>query len=127
MNARDRRLENEITLLKKKLEEKDNKDRKKRNKILNQGNLIMTGKIIDEVEKLKNKINELFKQYEEKVKYSVDNYENSGYKNKIMDDSVKIFFYEIQNEINSLEKKISNWKFNIQRNLGGMDYALKNN
>ena len=26
-----------------------------------------------------------------------------------------------------LKKKIENWKFNIQRNIGGMDYAVKNN
>ena len=125
MNARDRRLENEIEILKRKLEEKDNKGRKKRNKILNEGNLIMTGKIIDEIEKLKNKISELFKQYEEKVKYSLDNYENSSFKNKIIDDSVKMFFSGIQNEINSLENRISNWKFNIQRNIDGIDYAYK--
>lgn len=109
------------------MEEKDNKDKKKRNKIYNQGNLLMTQKIINEVENLKNKINSLYKQYEEKVKFSIDNYENSEFKNKIMDTSVRSFFFSVFGEINSIEKKIENWKFNIQRNIGGFDYAMKNN
>ncbi len=127
LNARDKRLENEIANLKKKLEQKDNKDRQKRNKIYNQGNLLMTQKIIDEVENLKNKINSLYKQYEEKVKFSIDNYDNSEFKNKIMNESVKNFFASIILEISNIEKKIENWKFNIQRNIGGIDYAMKNN
>ena len=127
MNSNNKRLENEIEILKKKLEEKDNKDKKKRNKIYNQGNLLMTQKIINEVENLKNKINSLYKQYEEKVKFSIDNYENSEFKNKIMDTSVRSFFFSVFGEINSIEKKIENWKFNIQRNIGGFDYAMKNN
>ena len=127
MNSNNKRLENEIEMLKKKLEEKDNKDKKKRNKIYNQGNLLMTQKIIDEVENLKNKINSLYKQYEEKVKFSIDNYDNSEFKNKIMNESVKNFFASIISEISNIEKKIENWKFNIQRNIGGIDYAMKNN
>ena len=127
LNARDKRLENEIANLKKKLEQKDNKDRQKRNKIYNQGNLLMTQKIITEVDKLKNKVNSLYKEYEEKVKFSVNNYENSSFKNKIMDDSVKIFFTSVMKEVEDVEKKIENWKFNIQRNIGGTDYSSKNN
>jgi hypothetical protein len=127
LNARDKRLENEIANLKKKLEQKDNKDRQKRNKIYNQGNLLMTQKIITEIDKLKNKVNSLYKEYEEKVKFSVNNYENSAFKNKIMDDSVKIFFTSVMKEVEDVEKKIENWKFNIQRNIGGMDYSSKNN
>ena len=118
LNARDKRLENEIANLKKKLEQKDNKDRQKRNKIYNQGNLLMTQKIITEIDKLKNKVNSLYKEYEEKVKFSVNNYENSSFKNKIMDDSVKIFFTSVMKEVEDVEKKIENWKFNIQRNIG---------
>jgi hypothetical protein len=127
LNARDKRLESEIANLKKKLEQKDNKDRQKRNKIYNQGNLLMTQKIITEIDKLKNKVNSLYKEYEEKVKFSVNNYENSAFKNKIMDDSVKIFFTSVMKEVEDVEKKIENWKFNIQRNIGGMDYSSKNN
>ena len=127
LNAGNKRLENEIEILKKKLEEKDTKDKKKRNKIYNQGNLLMTKKIFDEFEKAKNRINKSYKNYEEKIKFSLNNYENSEYKNKIMDDSVKTFFYEVLKEIDSIGKKIENWKFNIQRNIGGMDYAMKNN
>ena len=127
LNAGNKRLENEIEILKKKLEEKDTKDKKKRNKIYNQGNLLMTQKIITEIDKLKNKVNSLYKEYEEKVKFSVNNYENSSFKNKIMDDSVKIFFTSVMKEVEDVEKKIENWKFNIQRNIGGMDYSSKNN
>ena len=127
MNARDKRLENEIALLKKKLHEKDNRDKKNRNKIYNQGNLLMTQKIFDEFGNLKNKINKLYKEYEEKVKFSVINQHNSEFLNKIMDDSVRNFFYDVLKEIDSIETKIENWKFNIQRNIGGMDYAMKNN
>ena len=125
MNAGNKRLENEIEILKKKLEEKDNKDRKQRNKLYNQGNLLMTQKIIGEFEKAKNRINKSYKNYEEKIKFSKDNYENSQFKNKIMDESVKKFFYEVLKEIDSIENKIGNWKFNIQRNIGGVDYAMK--
>ena len=124
INSNNKRLESEIEMLKKKLEEKD---KKKRNKIYNQGNLFMTQKIIDEVENLKNKINALYKQYEEKVKFSIDNYENSEFKNKIMDESVKSFFSSIILEISNIERKIENWKFNIQVNISGIDYAMKNN
>ena len=127
MNAGNKRLENEIEILKKKLEEKDNKDKKQRNKLYNQGNLLMTQKIIGEFEKAKNRINKSYKNYEEKIKFSKDNYENSQFKNKIMDESVKNFFYEVLKEIDSIENKIGNWKFNIQRNIGGIDYAMKNN
>jgi hypothetical protein len=127
LNARDKRLENEIANLKKKLEQKDNKDRQKRNKIYNQGNLLMTQKIITEIDKLKNKVNSLYKEYEEKVKFSVINQHNSEFLNKIMDDSVRNFFYDVLKEIDSIETKIENWKFNIQRNIGGIDYAMKNN
>ena len=127
MNSNNKRLENEIEILKKKLEEKDNKDKKRRNKIYNQGNLLMTQKIINEVENLKNKINSLYKEYEEKVKFSIDNYENSEFKNKIMDNSVNNFFTSVIREITNIEKKIETWKFNIQANIGGMDYAMQNN
>ena len=127
LNERDKRLENEIMNLKKKLEEKDNKDRKNKNKIYNQGNLLMTKKIIDEFENLKCRINKLYKEYEEKVKFSVSNYDNSDFKNKIMDESVKTFFSSVIKEIGDIEKKIGFWKFNIQRNIGGIDYAMKNN
>ena len=127
MNARDKRLENEIALLKKKLHEKDNRDKKNRNKIYNQGNLLMTQKIFDEFGNLKNKVNKLYKEYEEKVKFSVINQHNSEFLNKIMDDSVRNFFYDVLKEIDSIEIKIENWKFNIQRNIGRMDYAMKNN
>ena len=127
LNERDKRLENEIMNLKKKLEEKENKDKKNKNKIYNQGNLLMIKKIFDEFENLKSKINSLYKEYEEKVKFSVSNYENSEYKNKIVDTSVKTFFSSVIKEIGDIEKKIENWKFNIQRNIGGIDYINKNN
>ena len=87
----------------------------------------MTGKAIDEVHKFKIKVEDLFKDYENRVKNSLNNFENSQSKNKIMNDSVRIFFSSVQNAINDLEKKISNWKFNIQRNIGGIEYAIKNN
>ena len=44
-----------------------------------------------------------------------------------MNESVKNFFASIILEISNIEKKIENWKFNIQRNIGGIDYAMKNN
>ena len=101
--------------------------KKNRNKIYNQGNLLMTQKIFDEFGNLKNKVNKLYKEYEEKVKFSVINQHNSEFLNKIMDDSVRNFFYDVLKEIDSIEIKIENWKFNIQRNIGRMDYAMKNN
>ena len=87
----------------------------------------MTGRSIDEIQKFKQKVNSLFNEYEDKVKYSIDNnYNNDKSMNKIMDDSIKIFFSSLQKAINDMEKKIANWKFNIQRNIGGIEYAIKN-
>jgi hypothetical protein len=125
---RDRYYENEIERLKKKLNEKNDKKRTARNKTYNQGNLLMTGRILDEIQNLKKKVENSFKDYENRVKYSIDNnyYGNANEKNKIMNDSIKIFFSSIQKAIDDLETKISNWKFNIQRNIGGIDYAIKN-
>ena len=124
---RDRYLENEIERLKQKLNEKNDKNKTRRNKIYNQGNLLMTGRILEEFEKFKKKVDELYKEYEERVKYSIDNnFDNVHSKNKIMDDSIKIFFSSLQKAINDMETKISNWKFNIQRNIGGLEYAIKN-
>ena len=123
---RDRHLENEIERLKEKLNEKNDKNKKRRNKIYNQGNLLMAGRIIDEIEKFKKKVDGLYKEYEDRVKYSIDNYSNEFSKNKIMDDSIKTFFSSLQKAISDMETKISNWKFNIQRNIGGIDYAIKN-
>ena len=124
---RDKYLENEIERLKMKLDEKNNKNKSARNKIYNQGNLLMTRRIIDEIQKFKKKVDELFKEYDDRVKYSIDNnFDNTGSKNKIMNDSIKIFFSSIQKAINDMETKITNWEFNIQRNIGGMDYAIKN-
>ena len=124
---RDRYFENEIERLKKKLDEKNDKKRTARNKIYNQGNLLMTGRIIDEIQKFKKKVDGLFKEYEDRVKYSIDNnFDNVKSKNKIMDDSIQIFFSSLQKAINDMETKIENWKFNIQRNIGGIEYAIKN-
>ena len=86
----------------------------------------MAGRIIDEIEKFKKKVDGLYKEYEDRVKYSIDNYSNEFSKNKIMDDSIKTFFSSLQKAISDMETKISNWKFNIQRNIGGINYAIKN-
>ena len=127
VSFRDRYYENEIERLKKKLNEKNDKKRTARNKTYNQGNLLMTGRIYDEIQNLKKKVENSFKEYENRVKYSIDNnFGNANEKNKIMNDSIKIFFSSIQKAIDDMETKISNWKFNIQRNIGGIDYALKN-
>ena len=121
---REKALENEVEKLKKQLDEKNDKKRTARNKIYNQGNLLMTRRSIEEIQKLKKKVEELYKEYEERVKYSINDIHS---KNKLVDDSVKIFFSSVQKAINDIETKISNWKFNIQRNIGGLDYAIRNN
>lgn len=124
VSLREKALENEVEKLKKQLDEKNDKKRTARNKIYNQGNLLMTRRSIEEIQKLKKKVEELYKEYEERVKYSINDIHS---KNKIVDDSVKIFFSSVQKAINDIETKISNWKFNIQRNIGGLDYAIRNN
>ena len=87
----------------------------------------MTGKIYDEIQNLKKKVDNSFKEYENRVKFSINNnLGNIHEKNKIINDSIKIFFSSIQKAIDDLETKILNWKFNIQRNIGGIDYAIKN-
>ena len=124
VSLKEKALENEVEKLKKKLDEKNDKKRSARSKIYNQGNLLMTRRSIEEIQKLKKKVEELYKEYEERIKYSINDVYS---KNQIIDDSVKIFFSSVQKAIDDLEKKISNWKFNIQRNIGGLDYAIKNN
>ena len=124
VSLKEKALENEVEKLKKKLDEKNDKKRSARSKIYNQGNLLMTRRSIEEIQKLKKKVEELYKEYEERVKYSINDVYS---KNQIIDDSVKIFFSSVQKAINDIETKISNWKFNIQRNIGGLDYAIRNN
>ena len=127
ISFKEKNLEDEVERLKKKLNEKNNKQKSARSKIYNQGNLLMTGRSIEEIQKLKKKVDDLYKEYEERVKYSIDNnYDNVKSKNRIVDDSVRIFFSSVQKAIDDLEKKISNWKFNIQKNIGGLEYANKN-
>ena len=126
VSFRDKYLENEIERLKKQLNEKNDKKKTQRNKIYNQGNLLMTGRAIEEIQKFKKKVDSLFNEYEDRVKYSIDNNNNDKSMNKIMDDSLRIFFSSLQKAINDMEAKISNWKFNIQRNIGGIEYALRN-
>ena len=128
-NFKDKKyLENEIASLRQKLEEKDDKAKSLRNKIYNQGNLIMTGKSIDEIKKLKKKVDDLYREYEDRIKYSIDNnYDNIQAKNKIINDSAKKFFSSVIKSISDLETKMLKWKFNLQRDIGGFKYALKNN
>ena len=103
------------------------KKKTQRNKIYNQGNLLMTGRAIEEIQKFKKKVDDLYNEYEDRVKYSINNnFNNDKTMNKIMDDSIKVFFSSLQKAINDMETKISNWKFNIQRNIGGLEYALRN-
>ena len=128
-NLKDRKsLENEVLSLRQKLEEKNNDKKSSNEKIYNQGNLVMTNRTIDEIKKLKKKVDDLYKEYEERVRNSVDNnLDNVEYRKKVINDSVKIFFSSVKKAINDIDTKMSNWKFNLKMHLGGMKYAKKNN
>ena len=126
-NIKDRKsLENEVLSLRQKLEEKNNNKKTANNKIYNQGNLVMTSRTIDEIKKLKKKVDNLYKEYEDRVRNSIDNnLGNIEYKNKVISDSLKIFFSSVKKAINDIDTKISNWQFILKMNLGGMKYAKK--
>ena len=125
INFRNNYLENEIAILNQKLNEKSAEKKKIQNKIYSQGNLIMTSKIIEEIKRLNNYIDKLFDEYQERVKFSVGDIGSSKNKNNIINEAVKNFFSSVKNAIKEIENKLEIDKFNIERNIGGLEHVNK--
>ena len=112
-------LESENIFLRQKLLDKN--ENRPRDKVsdYNQGSLYIAEMSADEIKNLEKKINGLYKQYENKVKYNIKG------NDIIVDDAIKNLFEGIKNALDETKKKINNWKFDIKRNLGGSKYNLK--
>ena len=110
--------ENEIANLKQKLAEKEQYS--KSHEQYNQGILWMISRSYEEINSLEKNVNELFKDYEERVKNSNLIYEQNeimDYNMRIISNSVKWFFNSLKQMIIDIRDKFSNWKFDAQKNL----------
>ena len=112
-------LESENMFLRQKLQDKN--EVKPRDKVsdYNKGSLYIAEMSVEEIKNLGKKIDELYKQYENKVKYNIKG------SDILVNDAIKNLIGGINNALDETKKKISNWKFDIQRNLGGSKYNLK--
>lgn len=112
-------LENEIENLKKQLALKDEKY-SGTHQFYNQGCFWMAGKSCEEVESLEKSIEELFLEYEDRVKNAnliAGQNELVDYNVRIVNNSVKWFFSTVKEMITSLKEKFCQWKFDTQKNL----------
>ncbi|MCQ2821264.1 MAG: hypothetical protein MJ252_28730 [archaeon] len=112
-------LENEIQGLKNQLAMKDEKY-SGTHQFYNQGCFWMAGKSFEEVESFDKSIQDLYAQFEERVKNAnliAGQNELVDYNVRIINNSVKWFFNSVKDMVASLREKFSNWKFDTQKNL----------
>jgi hypothetical protein len=113
--------ENEIANLKQKLAEKEQYS--KSHEQYNQGILWMISRSYEEINSLEKNVNELFGDYEERVKNSnliTEQNELMDYNMRIINNSVKWFFNSLKQMIIDIRDKFSNWKFDAQKNLNNV-------
>ena len=113
--------ENEIANLKKRLADKD--ELSGSHQQYNQGILWMISRSYEEINSLEKNVNELFKDYEERVKNSnliSGQNELMDYNMRIINNSVKWFFNSLKQMIIDIRDKFSNWKFDAQKNLNNV-------
>ena len=120
-NSKNRQnfIESENIFLRQKLQDKNENKPRDNVSDYNKGSLYIAEMCVDEIKNLEKKINDLYKQYENKVKYSIKG------NDIIVDDAIKNLIDGINNALGETEKKVNNWKFDIKRNLGGSKYNLK--
>ena len=114
--------ENEIANLKQKLRDKDEQFSGSHEQY-NQGILWMISRSYEEINSLEKNVNELFGDYEERVKNSnliTEQNELMDYNMRIINNSVKWFFNSLKQMIIDIRDKFSNWKLDAQKNLNNL-------
>ena len=113
-------LENEIENLKKQLAHKEDKHHGTQH-YYNQGCYWMAKKANEEIELLDKTVDELYSEYEERVKKSNIYMNNQNdlmdYNLRVVNNSVKWFFSTLKEMIASIKEKFHNWKNDTQNSL----------
>jgi hypothetical protein len=115
-------LEKEIENLKNQLEEKNEKYPKSHT-VYNQGCYYMSKKAYEDIDLLEKNCNNLFKDYEEKVKNStIMGGQNDlvDYNIKNLNNSVKWFYNNIMDLIKDIKEKFKGYKFDTAKNLNSL-------
>ena len=112
-------LENEIENLKRQLAQKEEKYHGT-HQYYNQGCYWMAKKANEEVELLDKTIDDLYNEYEERVRNSnlmTGQNDLMDYNLRVVNNSVKWFFNTLKDMISSMKEKFNNWKYDTQKNL----------
>ena len=113
-------LENEIENLKKQLAHKEDKHHGTQH-YYNQGCYWMAKKANEEIELLDKTVDELYSEYEERVRKSNIYMNNQNdlmdYNLRVVNNSVKWFFSTLKEMIASIKEKFNNWKNDTQNSL----------
>lgn len=115
-------LENEVRMLKRKLAEKNTKF-VDTNTEYNQGSLWMAERCSNEINTLKNNVDDLFIEYEDKVKVAMKEQLNKEYNMRVVNNSAKWLFTSLKALVQEVNEKVKGWKWDIQRNLNSLKYA----
>ena len=86
----------------------------------------MVGRSFEEIQSLEKSVNELFRDYEERVRNSnLVSGQNDlmDYNLRTINNSVKWFFTSLKQMITDIREKFSNWKFDTQKNLNMLKYT----
>jgi methyl-accepting chemotaxis protein len=130
-NKTKKQLEMEINTLKKKVNEKEDKQIKDHMERLkfNEGSfwmskkinnllIIIVGRVINEMENFSSRIDELISDYDNRLRgISIDNELN----NKILNNARSWFMQTFESMINDVMDKFREWHFNAQKNLDIVD------
>ena len=122
-------LENEIDSLKKQLAQKDEKYHGT-HQYYNQGCYWMAGKSCEEIELLEKNVDELYAEYEERVKSSnllTGTNDLLDYNLRVVNNAVKWFFTTLKELIAGIKEKFNNWKYDTQKNLDILKVNAKKN
>ena len=120
-------LENEIENLKKQLAHKDEKNLGTQ-QYYNQGCYWMAKKANEEIELLDKTVDELYSEYEERVRKSnIMNNKNDlmDYNFRVVNNSVKWFFSTLKEIIANIKEKFNNWKNDTQNSLDILKLNVK--
>lgn len=112
-------LENEIENLKKQLAQKEEKYHGT-HQYYNQGCYWMAGRSCEEIELLEKNVEELFSEYEERVRNSnllTGQNDLLDYNLRVVNNAVKWFFTTLKEMLASIKEKFTNWKYDTQKNL----------
>ena len=112
-------LENEIENLKKQLAQKEEKYHGT-HQYYNQGCYWMAGRSCEEIELLEKNVEELFSEYEDRVRNSnllTGQNDLLDYNLRVVNNAVKWFFTTLKELLASIKEKFTNWKYDTQKNL----------